>query len=127
MILIIAGIAIMALGLNIGLGGVQTLGLQISESFFTITNEEIFNTQDNHIRFIGGIWFCVGALFFLGSIFLNSLRVTLIVLCCAIGIAGLFRLSGSDVLTTEIAPSLTLELIAFPLLGFWLFQSGKEA
>ena len=128
--LIMVGLAIMYLGLNIGLGGMQTLGWQTSEKFFTVTNETVFQVQDSHIRFIGGIWFSVGAIFFLGAIRLDKLRTTLIVLCAAIAFSGLFRLSslvGGGILSGATIPSFELELIAFPMLALWLVQSGKQA
>ena len=129
-ILILVGTSIMALGLNIGLGGIPTLGWQTTEPFIAITNETIYHVQDSHIRFIGGVWFGVGAIFFLGAILQATLRPTLIILCAAIACAGLFRLSGLDggaVFSSSILPSLVLEIIAFPLLAWWLTRSGKLA
>lgn len=127
--LILIGSIIMFMGLNVGLGGMQTLGWQTSEPFLTITNETAFHVQDSHIRFIGGIWFSVGAVFFMGGFKQEHLRTTLIILCGAIAFAGLFRLSGiagGEVFSAAIIPSLTLELIAFPLLALWLLRSGKK-
>ena len=126
MTLILVGLAIMYLGLNVGLGGIQTLGWQTSEPFFTVTNETVFQVQDSHIRFIGGIWFSVGAVFFLGGFRQEVLRTTLVVLCSAIAFSGLFRLSslaGGEIFSATIIPSITLELIAFPLLAWWLVRS----
>lgn len=125
-LLALIGMAIMALGLNIGLGGILTLGWQISEPFLTVTDDAIYHVQDSHIRFIGGIWFCVGAVFFLGAFFSAPLRNTLGILCIAIACAGVFRLSGLEggaVLSMDILPSLALELFMFPLLAVWLFRS----
>jgi hypothetical protein len=129
-VLVLVGISIMALGLNIGLGGIPTLGWQTSEPFIAVTNETVYHVQDSHIRFIGGVWFSVGAIFFLGAILRATLRPTLIILCAAIACAGLFRLSGLDcgaVFSAAILPSLALEIIAFPLLAWWLVRSGKFA
>lgn len=129
-VLALVGLAIMTLGLNIGLGGIPTLGWQVSEPFITVTNETIYHVQDSHIRFIGGVWFSVGAIFALGAFLQASLRPTLIILCSAITCAGLFRLSGLEggaVFSAAILPSLALEIVAFPLLGWWLARSGKRA
>ena len=128
--LILAGLVIMVMGLNVGLGGILTLGWQTSQPFIAVTDETIFHVQDSHIRFIGGVWFSVGAVFFLGGLIQDTLRPTLVVLCVAIAFAGLFRLSGIDggvVFSPAILPSMVLELIAFPLLAWWLVQSGKRA
>ena len=59
----LVGAAIVFLGLNIGLGGMRTLGWQMSPDFISITNEAAFRVQDSHIRFIGGVWFGVGQRF----------------------------------------------------------------
>jgi len=128
--LLLVGAAIMALGLNIGLGGIQTLGWQLPRDFITVTDPATFAIQDNHIRFIGGVWFTVGTLFAVGSVTLNRLRPTLTVLCAMIAIGGLFRLSGIgiDVVTdSNILPSFLLEILGFPLLALWLFKSRQTA
>ncbi len=127
--LILVGFAIIFLGLNIGLGGIETLGWQNSDPFFTVTNDAVFQVQDSHIRFIGGIWFGVGATFVLGGFKQKALRTTLITLCALIAVAGLFRLSnisGGAVFSVAIIPSLALELLAFPILGWWLLRSGQQ-
>jgi len=129
-VLFLVGLAIMTLGLNIGLGGITTLGWQTSEPFIAITNETVYHVQDSHIRFIGGVWFSVGVIFCLGAIVQAALRPTLIILCLAIAGAGLFRLSGIEngvVFSPAILPSLALEVLAFPLLGWWVFWSGRPA
>ncbi|CUH41252.1 DUF4345 family protein [Ruegeria atlantica] len=126
--LFLIGLAIMTLGLNIGLGGIPTLGWQTSEPFIAVINEAVYHVQDSHIRFIGGVWFSIGAIFSLGAIMQATLRPTLIILCSAIAFAGLFRLSGIDggaVFSAEVMPSLVLELVAFPILAWWLAKSGK--
>ena len=128
--LLLVGSAIMFLGLNIGLGGIQTMGWQISETFMTVTNATTFHIQDSHIRFIGGVWFGVGAVFFLGSFTPYTLRSALVILWAVIALAGLFRLSGIEggaVFSAAIAPSMVFELIGFPLLAWWLVKSGKSA
>lgn len=122
---VLLGLAIMALGLNIGLGGIRTLGWQSAVDFVTVTDAAVFAVQDSHIRFIGGIWFCVGALFCAGAFMREALRDTLVVLCGAIAVAGLFRLSGEVVYDAAILPSLVLELVAFPFLGWVLARAGR--
>ena len=129
LILALVSLAIMMLGLNIGLGGIPTLGWQTSETFIAVTNETVFHVQDSHIRFIGGVWFCVGAIYLLGAFYYDKLRTTLITLSVAIAVAGLFRLSGFEggaVFSAAIVPSLALEIIGFPLLAWWLLQTAKQ-
>ena len=127
-ILMIIGAIIVLLGLNIGLGGIKTLGWQTARDFVVITDSAVFGTQDNHFRFIGGVWFGVGVVFFAGGIALQSLRQTLIILAMLIAVAGLFRLSALDaavITSMAIAPSLVLEVVGFPLLAFWLSASVR--
>ena len=121
--LALVGVAIIFLGLNIGLGGIKTLGWQMTRDFISITDAQVFSAQDSHIRFIGGVWFSVGVLFLVGSYAFDLLRPVLIALCLIIPIAGLFRLSALDadiVFSASIGPSFALELVGFPVLAFWI-------
>ena len=123
------GVVIMLMGVNVGAGGMRTLGWQISPDFIAVKDAIAFGVQDNHIRFIGGVWFGVGAAFLIGGIVLGRMCGTLIILCGIIAVAGLFRLTALDtsvIFSADIAPSLALELIAFPLLAFWLDKSRKK-
>jgi uncharacterized protein DUF4345 len=125
-VLMLTGGAIIALGLNIGLGGIHTLGWQLPRNYLTITDPSVFQMQDNHIRFVGGVWFGVGALFVLGSIAREKLRLTLVLLCFVIALAGVFRFSAMDMSVlgnADIIRSLMFELIGFPLLALWIWRS----
>jgi len=127
---VIVGAFIIFLGLNVGLGGIKTLGWQSTRDFVSITDATIFQAQDSHIRFIGGVWFGVGAAFLIGGFAMSAFRPTLIILSAMIAIAGLFRLSDMDsgvIFSAAIAPSIAFELIGFPLLAWWLVVSGKRA
>jgi len=126
LVILLIGIAIMFLGLNIGLGGIRTLGWQIPQNFLNVTDALTFQTQDNHIRFIGGVWFGIGMIFALSTLALAKLRPTLISLCAIIAVAGLFRFSILDtdvIFSAAILPSLVFELLGFPLLAIWLYRS----
>ncbi len=129
LVVVIVGAAIIFLGLNIGLGGIKTLGWQTTRDFISITDAATFHVQDSHIRFIGGIWFGVGATFVIGGFAMRTFRPTLIILSAMIAIAGLFRLSGVDsgvIFSAAIAQSLVLELFGFPLLAWWLVVSKNR-
>lgn len=128
-VVVIVGAFIIFLGLNVGLGGIKTLGWQSTRDFISITDAATFHTQDSHIRFIGGVWFGVGAAFLIGGFAMSQFRPTLIILSVMIAIAGLFRLSAMDtgvIFSAAIAPSIAFELIGFPLLAWWLIASGKR-
>ncbi|KPA20653.1 hypothetical protein shim_31060 [Shimia sp. SK013] len=128
-VVVIVGTVIILLGLNVGLGGIKTLGWQSTRDFVSITDAAAFHAQDSHIRFIGGVWFGVGAVFVAGGFALRNLRSTLIILSAMTAVAGLFRLSAMDtevIFSAAIAPSLAFELVGFPLLAWWLVASGKR-
>jgi hypothetical protein len=128
-VVVIVGAAIIFLGLNVGLGGIKTLGWQSTRDFFSITDTATFHAQDSHIRFIGGVWFGVGVAFLIGGFAMSTFRPTLIIMSAIIAIAGLFRLSDMDtgvIFSAAIAPSLVFELLGFPLLAWWLIASGKQ-
>lgn len=129
LVVVIVGAVIIFLGLNIGLGGIKTLGWQTTRDFVSIADAATFHAQDSHIRFIGGVWFCVGAAFLIGGFAMSRFRPTLIILSGMIAVAGLFRLSGLDsgvIFSAAIAPSMAFELIGFPLLAWWLVASGRQ-
>ncbi len=124
-ILFITGAIVVWLGLNVGLGGFETLGWQGAQGFFTVSDSDTFAVQDNHIRFIAGVWLSVGLLLIAGSVALHHLRSVLISLTGMVFIGGLMRFTSADsalLSSSSIAPSLVAELIAFPLLGFWIFK-----
>lgn len=129
LVVVIVGAAIVFLGLNVGLGGIKTLGWQTTGDFISISDAATFHVQDSHIRFIGGVWFGVGAVFLIGGFAMSHFRPTLIILSAMIAVAGLFRLSGMEsgaIFSAAIAPSIALELIGFPLLAWWLAVSGRR-
>jgi hypothetical protein len=126
-VLALVGSVIIFLGLNVGLGGIKTLGWQGGGAeFMTITDGPTFGIRDNHIRFIGGIWLGVGLLMLSGAFALQQLRLVLVALTGLIFVGGLARLSALDpglLFSAAIAPSLVLEIVLFPLLGLWIANS----
>jgi Domain of unknown function (DUF4345) len=55
-VLLVVGAVMIALGLNVGLGGIKTLGWQTAGEFVQATDIVAFSNQDNHVRFLGGFW-----------------------------------------------------------------------
>ena len=126
----LTGIIIMFMGINIGFGGIETLGWQISPDFVSVNNATQYAIQDNHIRFIGGVWFGIGAVFLLGTVAMKQVQTVLVTSCYIIAVAGLFRLSALDpnlILSIAIAPSITLEIIGFPLLAWWINSNSAKS
>lgn len=127
-VLSLVGLIIMAMGINVGFGGIPTLGWFASNEFTVVADAQVYDVNDNHTRFLGGVWFGVGVVFLCGAVKLAMMRQTLITLCLMIALAGLFRFSAMDmglVFSAAILPSLMLEVIGFPLLAVWLWRNGR--
>jgi hypothetical protein len=127
-VLAIIGTIVVLLGINLGLGGIRTLGLQGGTDFLTVTDPALYAIRDSHSRFIGGVWLAAGLVLLAGSVALDRLRPVLIVLTGMVFVGGLARFSAFDLalLTNmNIAPSLLFELVGFPLLGWWIAKSGR--
>lgn len=128
-VLALVGAVVIFLGLNVGLGGIQTLGWQGGAvDFFTVTNAPVFAVHDNHVRFIGGVWLGLGLLLLAGSVAFRRLRPVLVALTAMIFVGGLARLSGdlSLLFTAEIAPSFVFEILVVPLLGLWFTRAERS-
>lgn len=128
-VLALVGAVVIFLGLNVGLGGIQTLGWQGGAvDFFTVTNAPVFAVHDNHVRFIGGVWLALGLLLLAGSVAFRRLRPVLVALTAMIFVGGLARLSGdlSLLFTAEIAPSFVFEILVVPLLGLWFTRAERS-
>jgi hypothetical protein len=125
-ILAIVGFGIVFLGINIGFGGIQTLGLQGDGSFISVTDPTLFSVRDSHVRFIGGVWLGVGLLFIATAFRLQQLRGTLLAAIGMIFVGGLARLSAPDLaplMGADLLPSLLAELLLFPLLALWIVKA----
>lgn len=123
------GLAIIFLGLNVGLGGIQTLGWQGAGDFITIVDDDLFAVRDNHVRFIGGVWLGVGLVFLASAFLFSKLKMTLLVLFGIIFVGGMARLSVLETAllsSVEIVPSLIAELVVFPLIGLWVWRQERS-
>jgi Domain of unknown function (DUF4345) len=128
-VLLVVGAVMIALGLNVGLGGIKTLGWQTAGEFVQATDIVAFSNQDNHVRFLGGFWLGAGLLMAAGSVFLTQLRSVLVAITAMVFVAGLARLSAPDpqvVFGAGVLPSLVVELVLYPLLGVWLWRAGRR-
>lgn len=128
-VLALVGAVIVFLGLNVGLGGIQTLGWQGGAvPFFAVTDPAVFAVRDNHIRFIAGVWLGVGGLMLAASVVFQQLRTVVIAITAMVFVGGLVRFSGGDLglLTSmDVAPSLVFELVAMPLIGLWALRAER--
>lgn len=129
-VLLLTGLAVVFLGVNVGLGGIRTLGLQGGTEFLTVTDAAIYAVRDSHVRFIGGVWLAAGLVLLAGAVALERLRTALIAVTAMVFIGGLARFSGFEpglFGSMSILPSLLLELVGFPLLGLWIARTRPKA
>lgn len=121
-VLAAAGLFIVFTGINIAFGGMATLGLQGSADFFAVTDEAAYLNQDSHVRFLGGLWLGMGALFVAGAVRPAPLRPALNMAFALIFVGGLARFTmmrPDIVFGPDIVGSLAAELILMPVLYFW--------
>ena len=126
--LAVLGLVIVVLGLNVGFGGIRTLGWQGGlVDFLTVTDPGVYAVRDNHVRFIGGVWLGLGLVVLAGSVAFQRLRGVLVVLVGLIAIGGLARFSGdlSSLVRPDILPSLVFELLGAPLLALWFARAER--
>jgi hypothetical protein len=119
-VLTAVGVAIAQQGLNIGLGGSRTLWGQGAGDFIAVRDDLAPVSQDCQIRFLGGIWSGVRALFLLGSCGLGRLRPTLILLCGTIALAGRFPRQRIGCPRGRNHPLSGVGTLGFPALALWL-------
>lgn len=128
-VLALVGAVIVFLGLNVGLGGIQTLGWQGGAvPFLDVTEPGLYAVRDNHIRFIGGVWLGLGLLMLAASVAFQRLRTVVVAFTAMVFVGGLVRFSGGNMqvlLGMDVLPSLVFELIAMPLIGLWAFRAER--
>lgn len=125
-LLLAVGAAVVLTGVNVGFGGIRTLGLQGPQDFIDVTNAAAFGAQDSHVRFLGGLWLGVGLLFAAGAFYLRKLRGALLAALALIVIGGLARFSAAcAALGPSVLPSLIAELALMPALFAWVWFAAR--
>ncbi len=122
-ILVIVGAFIVFVGVNVAFGGIQTLGWQVAQGFVSVTNEPNFLIQDNHVRFLGGVFGAVGVMLLLGATNLGRYQAELRLVFVLIFVGGLARFSSMQptvIFGAGVVTSLITELVVMPILFFWL-------
>lgn len=125
-VLALAGLIVILIGLNVAMGGIQTLGWQVEPGFVSVADAYAFGVQDNHVRFLGGFWLGAGLIFMVSGRWLAALKPGLIVIIAMIFVGGLARLLSVDsdiLLSPDVLQSILFELVGFPLLGLWLYRT----
>lgn len=126
----VIGIAIAFLGLDVVFGGIRTLGWMGPTDFVQVVNPADFAVQDNHVRFLGGVFCGIGLLFVLGALAFSRMKSALMVLCALVFVGGLSRFTSPDLGTLfnmAVLPSLLAELILFPIVGFWIYKADRAS
>lgn len=129
-VLVLAGAFTIFTGFNRAFGGIRTLGWQGSTNFISVVSEQDFLVQDNHTRFLGGVWACVGLLLLLAPIDLKACRPALNFVFASIFVGGLARFTQmrSDIVFgPDIVGSLVAEIIGIPLLFLWVSKAVQQA
>ena len=125
-VLALSGAFTVFTGLNRALGGMRTLGWQGATDFLQVVSEHEYLIQDNHTRFLGGVWTGVGLLLLLSPLNLRTFRPMLNLVFAVIFLGGLARFTAMRpdiVFGPEIVGSLIAELIGMPLLFLWLSKA----
>jgi len=93
-----------------------------------VTDPALFAIRDSHVRFIGGVWLGAGLLMLAGGFLLPRLRQVLCGVTAMVFVGGLARFSGDVAVLAQpaVAMSLVLELVGFPLLGWWIAGAERK-
>jgi hypothetical protein len=125
-----AGAFTMFTGLNRALGGIRTLGWQGSTDFLEVVSRHEFLVQDNHTRFLGGVWTGVGLLLAIAPFNLRAFRPILNFVFAIVFLGGLARftvMSPDVVFGPDIVGSLVAELVGMPLLALWVWRTVRQS
>lgn len=125
-VLIVLGILNIIIGLNVGLGGILTMGWQGQKPFFEITDQDAFLLQDSHIRFFGGLYLGIGLFLIFATTNLSKYKTALRLVFILIFLGGLARFSmmRPDVMFGHaLLTSVLVELLLMPLLYLWLSKT----
>ena len=128
-VLVLLGIVNILIGINVGFGGIQTLGMQGATRFLEITDQHVFLVQDSHIRYFGGLYIGIGLFLVFAVMKLHKFRTALNLIFFITFIGGLARLTMNrpDILFgPELIVSFLAEILLMPLLYFWLRSVAHE-
>jgi Domain of unknown function (DUF4345) len=117
-------------GLNRAFGGIRTLGWQGTTDFLQVVSEHAYLIQDNHTRFLGGVWTGVGLLLMLSPLNLKAFRPALNLVFAIIFLGGLARFTAMRpdiVFGPDIVGSLIAELVGMPLLWLWVSKAVQAS
>ena len=121
--LALVGLAIALLGLDVAFGGIRTLGWMGPTDFIDVLEPADFAVQNSHVKFLGGLFVALGLGLIFGAVRYAEMRTAMLVICSAVFVGGLARLTGSEVgvvMNGAVLPSFLAEIVLFPALAFWI-------
>ena len=122
-VLVIAGLAIATTGIDVGFGGIATLGWQGSATFVAATDPAAYAVHDSHVRFLGGVWLALGLAVAFAARDPRRYRAQLKMAFALVFAGGLARIGQFDAAVLfgpDIIGSLVAEIVGMPLLYLWL-------
>lgn len=121
--LVIVGLIIVFLGADVGFGGLRTLGWQGVKPYFTVTQDLVYQVQDSHMRFFGGLFVATGVFVVWAAGHLrqhqSGLKLVFVVVFFG-GLARFSQLRPDVVFGPQVVGALGAELLLMPVLYFWL-------
>lgn len=122
-VLVIVGLIIVFLGADVGFGGLRTLGWQGVKPYFTVTQDPVYQVQDSHMRFFGGLFVAMGVFVVWAAGHLrqhqSGLKLVFVVVFFG-GLARFSQLRPDVVFGPQVVGALGAELLLMPVLYFWL-------
>lgn len=122
-ILVLLGAFAIILGLDFGLGGIETLGLLGLSDFIEATDNLEYGIQDSNIRFFGGMLGALGLFVIFAITDLPKYQQALRFVFVIIFAGGLARFTAGDMdvlLSLDVIAALSIELGLMFILYFWL-------
>jgi Domain of unknown function (DUF4345) len=129
-VLVIVGAFIVYVGINVGFGGIPTLGWQVPTDFVSVANPAEFAVQDSHVRFLGGFFGAAGLFMLLAATNLRRYPAELRLVFVLMFIGGLMRLTAFQpavLFGPKVITSFAAEVILMPILFFWLPRALRSA
>jgi len=128
-VIFLLGLVVLWTGVNVGFGGIATLGLQGPTDFVAAIDADAYAAHDSHVRFLGGLWLGVGLLFVAGAWRLRVFKPAVQTALALTVVGGLARFSAlrPDVqFGPQILGSFIAEVALMPLLLLWSTRVARR-
>jgi hypothetical protein len=122
-VLLLIGVYGLFISIDFGFGGFVSLGWQGTTEMVEITNPMRYGVQDNHFRFLGGVFSLVSAFMIFAVTDLRKYRQILNFCFALIVVGGLTRFTAGDfgiLFSPDISVALFFEIVVIGGVSFWL-------